>query len=71
MGMGTVTPAEIPNFVSASSPEGLRRAMLLNNVKRGSFFPYFDIQFVNGKWIAWFFETVNNSETKNLIQTKG
>lgn len=45
--------------------------MLLNNVKRGSFFPYFDIQFVNGKWFAWYFETVNNLETKDLIKAKG
>lgn len=45
--------------------------MLLNNVKRGSFFPYFDIQFVNGKWFAWFFESVNNSETERIYKTKG
>lgn len=44
----------IPHFLSASSPKGLERAMLKNNIKHGVEFHYFSINFVSGKWIAWF-----------------
>jgi hypothetical protein len=27
----------------------------MNNIKYGMFFKYFDIQFVNGRWYAWYF----------------
>lgn len=45
----------IPNVLSARSPRGLRRLMLNNNVKHGIEFKYFDIQFINGRWFAWFY----------------
>jgi len=67
MSMGTVSPSQIPNFLTASSPQGLRRAMLLNNIKRGMFIKYFDVQFVNGKWIAWFYSDADNEGLKNII----
>lgn len=54
--------ADIPNFIQASTPQGLRLAMLRNNAKHGMFFHYFDIQFVNGKWIAWFFQRIENAD---------
>jgi hypothetical protein len=44
----------IPNFLSATSPNGLVVAMLRNNLKYGMEFRYFDIQFAQGKWIVWF-----------------
>ena len=40
----------------ASSPQGLRRLMLNNNVKKGIQFKYFDIQNVKNKWYAWYYE---------------
>jgi hypothetical protein len=46
----------IPNFLSAGSPQGLRRLMLLNNIRNGKQYNYFDIQFVGSKWFVWFFE---------------
>ena len=46
--------ASIPSFLTARSPEGLRRLMLRNNAKHAMFFKYFDIQFVNGRWYAWY-----------------
>jgi hypothetical protein len=50
----------IPNFISAESPQGLRRAMLKNNLQRGLWHQYFDIKQVelNGKtvWVAWYLE---------------
>lgn len=49
---------------------GLRRAMLLNNAKRGAQFQYFDIQqaTVKGKsvWVAWFYDGINNQALKDL-----
>ncbi len=45
----------IPNFLVASSPLGLRRLMLFNNKKHGAWLKYDPIQFVNGKWYAWYY----------------
>lgn len=45
----------IPNYLSARSPQALRRLMLAMNMKMGGEVKYFDIQFVQGKWFAWFF----------------
>jgi hypothetical protein len=50
----------IPNFVSAASPQGLRRVMFQKCIKDGLLYTFFDIQFVNGKWIAWFKEEPND-----------
>jgi hypothetical protein len=52
-------PSQIPNYLTASSPRGLRRLMLLTNVRLKAFIQYFDIQQTSdGKWVAWFFEDV-------------
>jgi hypothetical protein len=45
----------IPNFLTAGSPRALRRLMFLNNKRLSSFLEY-QIQFVNGKWFAWYYE---------------
>lgn len=37
--------------------------MLLNNISKGYFFKYFDIQFANGKWFAWYFDTDSSVES--------
>lgn len=60
-------PASIPNFVTAGSPQGLRRRMLMNNARLGSFVHYYDIQsYKDAKgvtvFIAWFFENVSNND---------
>jgi hypothetical protein len=49
----------IPNFLTAGTPQGLRRLMLLNNIKNAKQYNYFDLQFVNGKWFVWYFESEN------------
>lgn len=59
----------IPNYISAGSPQGLRRLMLQNNLKYGKQYNYFDIQFVNGKWFVWFFE--KEDEIALLNSTNG
>lgn len=51
----TARAGEIPSFIKALTPRGLRLSMLRNNTKHGVTFQYFDIQFVEGKWIAWFY----------------
>lgn len=56
----------IPNFVRASSPQGLRRSMLMNNARLGAFVVYHSIQAVSEKgkivWYAWFFEELKNND---------
>jgi hypothetical protein len=56
---------KIPSFVKARTPEGLRRVMLINNIKNAMQFVYHDIQFVNGFWYAWYYEQTDFSEVVN------
>ena len=44
----------IPHFLSAGSPEGLRRKMLENNIKDGKVYNYFQIVHTGSKWFAWY-----------------
>jgi hypothetical protein len=55
---------QIPNFLTAQTPQGLRRLMLLNNLKYGRQYNYFDLQFVNGKWFVWYFD---REKVENLL----
>jgi hypothetical protein len=48
------TVGTIPKYIMASNPKGLRRQMLRQQVRLGYGVHFFDIQFVNGKWYAWF-----------------
>ena len=51
----------LKNYITAKSPMGLRRLMLQNNAKKGFTFKYSDIQFVKGKWYAWYDEYISNA----------
>ncbi len=53
---------KIPNFVTAQTAQGLRRAMMTNNVRNSMQFVYHSIQFVNGAWFAWYYLDANPSE---------
>lgn len=68
-------PSAIPNYVSAASPQGLRRLMLKNNARLGAWVQYFDIQqsIVGAKtvWIAWFYEPVETDAQLNEILQGG
>jgi hypothetical protein len=44
----------VPHFVTATTPEMLIRKMALVAAKRGTYIPFRDIQFVNGKWFSWY-----------------
>lgn len=67
---GNPTPNSIPNYIAASSPMGLRRLMLLNNARKAMFFHYFNIQFVNGKWYAWYFDEITSQDTAQVLGAK-
>lgn len=59
----------IPNFIKARSPQGLRRLMVKNNIRMGMEVRYISINFVNGEWVAWYYENFDfNQEV--LEQTK-
>ena len=62
--------SNIPNFIKATSPMGLRRLMLLNSAKLGMQIKYYDIQYVveekSSYWIAWFNSELQNNDP--LIQ---
>lgn len=52
----------IPSFLKAKSPEILRGLMLRNNAKYGIMFKYYDIQFAQGYWWAWFNVSIGAEE---------
>lgn len=68
--MSEVRATLIPNFLRASSPQGLRRAMLSNNARLGAMVQYFSIQQVVEKqrtyWIAWYYEDVQQNSASIL-----
>lgn len=59
-------PQVVPNFVKASSLLGLRRLMLMNNLKLGGYVNYFQINQIDdaGKkvWVAWFYEHLPSND---------
>lgn len=46
----------LPTYIKARSPDGLRALMLENNAKRGTEFQYYQIVFADGYWFAWFYD---------------
>lgn len=44
----------IPNVLIARNLKKLRALMLINNLKHTTEFDYFDIQFAEGQWHAFF-----------------
>ena len=69
--MQAISPKRIPNYVRARSPLGLRRAMLLNNAKRNTFYEYFDIsQDIKGDWYAWFMMDIGAEDVALLDDPK-
>ena len=61
----------LPNFLSSESPKGLRRKMLENNGRLGMFVSYFDIQFVDGLWYAWYyFDAIDDEQIKSRTPIK-
>jgi hypothetical protein len=61
-------PRRIPQFVSASNPKTLMRAMLSNNFKANAEYQYFDITFDGKRWFAWYYKDFSDQELNDLIQ---
>lgn len=57
-------PSLVPQFLSASTPQGLRRLMTFNNIRMKGFVTYFSIYFdtASKKHIAWFLEEATDQE---------
>ena len=51
----------IPHYVKAGSPEGLRLAMLKNNMTRNIEFQYYQIVFDGKSWFAWYYDKAKES----------
>lgn len=55
-----------PHYLKARSPRGLSRLMGLNNTKLGMQAKYFNIQFVEGSWYAWYYaDSIQVLEAEN------
>jgi hypothetical protein len=58
--------ATLPNFITAASPQALRRLMFLTNSRKGAMLEYFGIQSYEDRdktrWIAWFYEPLDRIE---------
>ena len=52
--MSTIHSKNIYNYIAAKTPRGLRLAMLRRNAEVGAHLKYFDIQFTNNRWFAWY-----------------
>lgn len=60
---------EIPNFIKAASPIGLRRLMLEAQRKDRMQYIFNNIQFVNGEWYAWYIKkAVTDTEKASVIK---
>jgi hypothetical protein len=59
-----------PTFIKASSPQGLTRLMLLNNIRSGNKYRYQDIQYVNGFWYAWYYKDVTIRQASDELMKK-
>lgn len=55
----------IPTFLKAKTAEELRSLMLKNNLKLNQEFNYFDIQFANGSWFAWYYIALDTAQILN------
>lgn len=60
--MAKARPNEIPNYIQAVTPRGLRLAMIENNTRQKLTIQYFDIQYVKGKWFAWFYLPIKHDD---------
>jgi hypothetical protein len=58
---------QVPMYLKASSPQGLHRLMLMNNIKAGAKYTYSDIQYVNGYWYAWYYKPLEINEAGKEI----
>lgn len=53
----------IPHFLKEKTAIKLQQAMLNQNAKTGKKYEYFDIQYVNGNWYAWYYDSIEKQLT--------
>ena len=53
--------SNIPNFLVAKTPAGLRRLMRRNNVARGGYVDYKVMVGPDGRWYAWYVIDINQA----------
>jgi hypothetical protein len=69
--MANAQKNELPNFIKARDPKELRALMLANSIRLSMTVQYFDMQFAQGKWWAWYYEPLfKSSEVKELEHPK-
>ena len=66
--MATAQVNQLPNYLKAKTPRGLRLLCIKNNAKLSSTIQYFDIQFVKGYWYAWYYEPLTAEGINDLIE---
>lgn len=55
---------EIPDYVKATSPQGLRRFMLQVQTRDSMQYVFHNIQFVDGYWFAWYYKSAKTDTRK-------
>lgn len=62
----------IPKYVAASSLKGLRRAMLLVQIKLGYGVEFTNFQKEDGKWLAFYYdaEDISENNPQGLVDDK-
>lgn len=58
--------SDIPAYITAKSPQGLRRKMFETNLKLKAFVNYQHIQFADGQWYAWFVLDTDQAEKAGI-----
>lgn len=43
----------------------------MNNLKHGYFFKYYSIEFINGKWYAWYYAEADSKDMSNMVKGGG
>lgn len=60
----------ITRFVKAKTPEVLTRKMRKIQIQRGNYVPFFDIQFADGFWFAWYKEELSSLSLMNKTKER-
>ena len=58
----------IPNFITAKSPRGLRRLMVQKAAKTGKWYSYYDISFDGKQWVAWYNEKAEDAVENEVVR---
>jgi len=69
--VGSVPISSVPHFLVAATPSELQRLCILNNLKTGIVFKYFDFaELQDGTHICWYFHDIHASAIVKSEQAK-